>query len=212
MALTIRHFTEADIPVRGELLRDPEFQANLTDFAMATADDALAEWHRRTIHEEHDTKRIFTVCRGDEVIGFWWMTSIDWPSRRCELSFALLPRFRGAFGTLLVQAAQRYLHLELNMEVIVDQVLEHNVMLHSSSRLDELHRLRRRFDQYTAGRWCTACYWTRTAADFEADRTEIDRRRSERAARIRSALQDSRQGHGDEQRTGQGDVQGDAGA
>jgi hypothetical protein len=189
--LTVRHFTEDDIPIRSELLREARFQANLTDFAILTGDDALAAGQRRTIAEEHDTKRIFTVCaRGDKVVGFLWITSIDWLSQVCELSFAMLPRYRGGYGPPAIDAVLGYLHDELNMEVVVNQVLEHNQMLHSAGDLAARGRVICPYDSYTVGQWRTAYYWTRGRAEFRADLAEVSRKRRERADRIRAAIRE----------------------
>lgn len=192
MHLTIRHFTGADVPLRTALMRDPDFQANIADIAALAGDDELAKIQLRTIAEEQDTKRIFTVCRGDEVVGFWWLSAIDWPGRTGELSFALLPRFRHFLGLHLIEEAQGYLHDELNIEVIVDRVLEHNVMLHSRSRLAHLSAVRAEYNQFTTGRWCTILCWTRTAKEFRVQDREIAVRRAERAGRIRAELARSR--------------------
>lgn len=176
--VTIRHFTEADIPLRSELLQESRFQANLTDFAVSTEDDALTAGQRRTIAEEHHVKRIFTLCgpKG-QVLGFAWMTSIDWRSQTCELSFGVLPRFRGGLGAGVVAAAQEYLHTELNMRVVVHQVLEHNTMLQSAQRVATAGRVRGEFDSYTVGRWRTAVYWTETEEEARAAaRLAADRR------------------------------------
>ena len=189
MSVYFTHFAAEDVPIRNALLRDPEFQANITDFASTVDDDELSASPLRTIAEEHDTKRIFTVRRGQgEVIGLWWITSIDWRSQSCELSFALLPRFRRAFGTHLAEAAFRYLYDELNMKVVISQVMEHNVMLHSTERLTRLRRVRSPYDQFTAGHWVTACYWTSTVEDSRDDVRDLARRRAEHAARLRAAL------------------------
>jgi len=186
--MTVRHFTEADIPIRAELLREEHFQANLTDFAVMTGDAALADGQRRTIREEHDTKRIFTICtaRG-QVAGFAWITSIDWRAQCCELSFAVLPRYRGGMGNIAVGAAHRYVRSELNMRVIINQVLEHNAMLQSAEALARQRQVRCVLDSYTRGEWRTSCYWTfgeRDGAAFEADERA---RRRELARRILAA-------------------------
>jgi hypothetical protein len=189
MRIDIRHFTPDDIPIRSALLRDDAFQANLTDFAVLTEDDALASWQQRTIAEEQDVKRIFTACRGNgEVIGFLWITSVDWRSQACELSFAILPRFRGGFGPPTIDAARGYLYDELNMRVVVDQVLEHNTMLHSGSDLDRRSRVRSPYDSYTVGEWRTARYWTQRRQDHRTRVAEDTRKRAETGARIRAAL------------------------
>jgi len=189
MRVTIRHFTAADVPIRSALLRDADFQANLTDFAILAGDDALASGQLRTIAEEQDVKRIFTACRGEgEVLGFLWITSIDWRSQSCELSFALLPRFRGGFGPPVIDTARAYLHDELNMKVIVDQVLEHNAMMHSPAELARRSQVRCDYDSYTVGEWRTACYWTQTEEEFRARREREARGRAERSSRIRASL------------------------
>jgi hypothetical protein len=191
MRITIRHFTAADVPIRSALLRDADFQANLTDYAVLADDDALAAGQLRTIEQDQEIKRIFTACRGDgQVIGFLWITSIDWRSQSCELSFALLPRFRGGFGPPVIDTARAYLHDELNMKVVVDQVLEHNAMLHSRTDLAARRKVRCAYDSYTVGEWRTACYWTQTEEEFRAGRELEALGRAARSARIRATLRE----------------------
>lgn len=187
MALvTIRHFTEADIPLRCELLRDSRFQANLTDFAVTTGDDALCAGMRRTVREEHDVKRIYAMCgpKG-QVFGFGWITSIDWRAQCCEVSFGALPRYRGGLGAAAVGALHAYVHLELNMKVVINQVLEHNTMLMSASDVAEQRKVRCAYDSYTVGQWRTACYWTKLVEDPLRFREADDERRRAIAQQIR---------------------------
>jgi len=135
--MTVRHFTEADIPIRTELLRENKYQTNLNDFAMSADDRALADGMRRTIAEQHHTKRLFTMCGSKgQVVGFSWITSIDWRSQACELSFAVLPRYRSGFGFKAVEAAHEYLREQLHMDVIINQVLSHNTMMLSAAELE----------------------------------------------------------------------------
>jgi RimJ/RimL family protein N-acetyltransferase len=187
--MRIRHFTEADIPVRAELLRDSKFQANLTDFAVSTDDATLTGGQLRTIREEHRTKRIFTICcePSGQVAGFAWITSIDWRAQCCELSFAVLPRYRRGMGALAVSAAHEYLRRELNMRVIINQVLEHNQMMHSARTLAQQRQVRCALDSYTLGEWRTACYWTFGEQDGTQWRQEAGDRRRQIADRIRTA-------------------------
>jgi hypothetical protein len=185
--VTVAHFTEADIPVRTALLRESQFQANLTDFAMVTGDGQLAAGQRRTVAEEQHVKRILTL-RGPrgQTLGFAWITSIDWRSQSCELSFAILPRYRGAFGVAAVAAAVNHLRAELNIRVIINQVLEHNTMLLSAESLAAQRQVRCAYDSHTAGEWRTACYWSDTEDDEQSQRTEKADRRRELAERIRA--------------------------
>lgn len=185
--ITVRHFTEADIPIRNELQRESRFQANLTDIALSTDDDGLAAAQRRTIHEEHHTKRYFTMCgRKGQVVGFAWISSIDWRGQCCELSFGVLPRYRGGLGALAVQAAHEYLRAELNMRVVINQVLEHNTMLQSAEKLAASRQVRCDFDSYTVGEWRATCYWTLTEKDVQAYDHEEETRRRTVAERIRA--------------------------
>ncbi|GAB3465361.1 GNAT family N-acetyltransferase [Actinophytocola sediminis] len=188
MRVTIRHFTEADLELRTELLRDTLFQANLTDFATLTDTDRLIAGQRATIEREHDVKRIFTVVgQRDQPVGFVWITSIDWRSQTCELSIAVLPRYRGGYGLTAMAAALRYVHDELNMAAIVSQVLAHNTMLQSAELLASRHSVTCPYDSFTVGEWRTALYWAQTRAEFYADGEEWERRRARRRDRIRAA-------------------------
>jgi RimJ/RimL family protein N-acetyltransferase len=190
--MTVRHFTEADIPIRNELQRDSRFQANLIDVAASTDDRELAAQQRRTINEDQHLKRIFTICgRKDQIVGFAWITSIDWRGQCCELSFGVLPRFRGGLGALAVQAAHDYLRAELNMRVIINQVLEHNTMLQSAEALAASRQVRCEYDSYTVGEWRASCYWTLTEHDVRATTNDMEDRRRTIAERIRATARKS---------------------
>jgi RimJ/RimL family protein N-acetyltransferase len=189
-SVTIRHFTEADIPLRTELLRESRFQANLTDFAVVTGDDALDANQRHCIAEEHRTKQIHTLCGPrDQVVGFAWITSIDWRAQVCEISFGILPRYRGLYGAAAVTAAHTYIRLELNMQVTVNQVLEHNTMMHSAEGLAAQRQVRTRYDSYTVGEWRASCYWSETEDDVRAQLRQAEERRRQLADRIRAMTQ-----------------------
>jgi RimJ/RimL family protein N-acetyltransferase len=185
MIASLRHFAEEDLPLRTELLRDNKFQANLTDFATLADTDALMAGQRRTIEDEHDVKRIFTVCgTKGQPVGFVWLTSIDWRSQTCELSIAVLPRYRGTYGLAAIAAALRYVHDELNMEAIVNQVLAHNTMLQSQALLDSRHTVTCPHDSYTVGEWRTALFWADTRAEYHLSKVEFEKRRKARRDRI----------------------------
>lgn len=185
--VTARHFTEADIPTRMRLLREERFQANLTDFAVTTGDDALTLNMRRTLADEQQVKQIFTLCRPQgPIVGFAWITSIDWRSQACELSFGVLPEFRGGFGAAAVDAARAHVRTELNMRVIVNQVLEHNAQLVSREGLAAWRSVRCAYDSYTVGQWRTACYWSETEQEERDLVRDAKARRHEVAERIRA--------------------------
>ncbi|MER6033399.1 MULTISPECIES: GNAT family N-acetyltransferase [unclassified Streptomyces] len=184
----IRHFEEADIPARSALLREQRFQANLTDFAVVSSDEALVENQRRTIEHEHGVKRMFAMCHPDgRTLGFAWITSIDWRARTCELSFGVLPRFRGGYGAAAVGAMHRYIREELNMRAVINQVLVHNTMLVSAEDLTAQSQVRCAYDSFTAGEWRDSCYWAQDAEEYERSMAEHEERRRAIAARIRTA-------------------------
>lgn len=124
-------------------------------------------------------------------MGFAWITSIDWRGQCCELSFGVLPRYRGGLGALAVQAAHDYLRAELNMRVIVNQVLEHNTMLQSAEALAASRQVRCEYDSYTVGEWRASCYWTLTEHDVRANTHELEDRRRTIAERIRATTRKS---------------------
>ena len=189
--MTVRHFTEADIPVRTELLRENKYQTNLNDFAMSAADRELADGMRRTIESGHHVKRLFTMCGSKgQVVGFSWITSVDWRSQTCELSFAVLPRYRSGFGFKAVEAAHEYLREQLHMDVIINQVLSHNTMMLSAAELEANAQVRAEFDSYTVGQWRTACYWTVTRDEVRDRKQRELARRQEIAERVRAGVQE----------------------
>jgi hypothetical protein len=184
--ITLRHFAESDVPIRCALLRDPRYQANINDLAVVADDDAVAQKELDTIRSQQDTRRIFTVCtENGTVVGFAWLTSLDWLSQSCELTLAILPQFRYGVGVLTNAAVRDYLHGELNLRIVVNQVLSHNTMLQSSGSLAALRRVTCEYDSYTVGQWRTACYWTNSEQELSADH---ERAREERSARIRAAI------------------------
>jgi RimJ/RimL family protein N-acetyltransferase len=187
--MTVRHFTEADIPARIDHLRDPSFQANLSDFTASITDDDLAASQRRTIAEEQRTARIFTICGpGGEVAGFAWISSIDWYSQCCELSLGVLPRYRGGPGALASAALHEYLLSELNMRVVVTQILDHNQMMQSAERVAARRQVICPLDSYTAGEWRAAYFWAHTETDTRGYPRAEQARRQALADRIRARI------------------------
>lgn len=189
-AVTVRHFTEDDVPLRVALLRDGRFQANLNDRAVVTGDDELTAAQLATLRDGQDDERVYTACgRDGQPIGFLWITTIDWRSRTCELSIAMLPRYRlSSYGPVALRVIQEHLHDELGMRVIVNQVLAHNTMLHSATALAANRTVECAHDSWTVGEWRTACYWSQTAEAFHAGVAEWERRRATTAARIAAAV------------------------
>jgi|SRR5579859_6645432 len=189
--MTVRHFTEADIPARIKHMRDPSFQANLSDFATSITDESLAARQRRTIAQEQHTARIFTICGpGGEVAGFAWINPIDWYSQCCELSAGVLPPYRGGLGALAVAALYEYLLSELNIRVVVSQVLDHNQMMQSAELMAACRQVTCPLDSYTAGEWRAAHFWAFTEADARSYLGAEPAGRQALADRIRARIEE----------------------
>ena len=180
--LTIRHFDHDDVDARVELMTDLDFQRNLVDFAAVTSAEALRAAQHRTIDEEYETKLVFVLATpAGSTVGYAWITSIDWVSHTCELSIALRPSYRRAYGLVALIRMYDYLYDEMNFETVVNQVLADNEMLLSAEVAERRAQVRSRQDSFTVGRFCDSLYWTQTRAEHYA----FARRAGERNARIR---------------------------
>ncbi|MGQ0838599.1 GNAT family N-acetyltransferase [Actinokineospora sp.] len=185
--LTIRHFTPADVPLRTALLREPHCLENIGDWPLLTDHGEIVARQHAAIAHRQASLRLFCVCRGTgEVIGFVWMTDIDWRSQTCQFSIVLVERYRGGFGTPAVITAREYLHNELNMRVVVNRVFEHNTMLNSRGQLTASRQVTCPYDGYTVGEFRTQSAWVQTVDDFRASVAELPQRRAELRARIQS--------------------------
>jgi RimJ/RimL family protein N-acetyltransferase len=189
--LTIRHFDHQDVDARVQLMTDRDFQRNLVDFAAVTSPEALREAQRRTIDEEYETKIVFVLeTPAGSTVGYTWITSIDWVSHTCELSIALLPRYRRAYGLVALIRMYDYLYGEMNFDTVVNQVLADNEMLLSAQAADRRAQVRARQDSFTVGRFCDSLYWTQTRAEhyaFAQQAVERNARVRELAAAARAA-------------------------
>ncbi|MBB2893334.1 GNAT family N-acetyltransferase [Flexivirga oryzae] len=165
--LVVRHYRSTDIPIRARLLRDAAFEANLNGWGSRSSADAIRAREEHTITDGQWTKRVYTVTKGDGVVvGFCWITSLDVVAAHCELSFAILPEYRGAYGLLVHTAASWYVWNELGMAAVTHQVLGHNSMFVRRSQLNRYATLVSRNDDNTAGQDRDAFYWTEDRKQF----------------------------------------------
>lgn len=183
--LVIRHFEPADVDARTALLTDREFTRNLRQVGIVTPRDELRAAQLATIEQEYESKIIFVVATtSGQTIGFTWITDIDWLNRTCELSIALLPEFRRAYGLLALIETYDFLYREMNFATVVNQVLVGNEMLLSGEAAEHARQVYCRHDSFIAGELRDSRYWSQTRAQHEG----FIRRTQERNARIRARL------------------------
>lgn len=169
LKVRVRHFTEADVPVRTALLLDAAVLANLNGDAATRSVEELHAAQVATIRTGQHDKMILTAetAKG-RVLGFLWLTSIDWRSRSCEASIAMLPDARFGMGALAFDAMSDFVFDDLNMLVVVNQVLAHNTMMQSSADVEGRAQVTSPYDCYTSGAFRTSQYWTETAEQYRA--------------------------------------------
>jgi Acetyltransferase (GNAT) domain len=184
--LLIRHFEHSDIESRAELLAERDFTRNLANLGVLTSRDELRRAQARTIEEEYESKIIFVVTTPAEaIVGYTWITNIDWLNRTCELSIALLPRFRRSYGLLALIEMYDYLYDEMNFETVINQVLVGNEMLMSDGAAERTRQVYCDNDSFTDGAFRDSRYWTQSRQEHRA----FAQRARERNARIRERLQ-----------------------
>jgi RimJ/RimL family protein N-acetyltransferase len=180
--LLIRHFDHDDVDARVDLMTDSAFQRNLVHVAAVTPREELRAVQRRTIEEEYETKIIFVVATpSGTTIGYAWITGIDWVSRSCELSIALLPRYRRAYGLLALIHLYDFLYDDMNFETVVNQILVGNEMLMSAAAAQRTRQVECKRDSFTQGEFRDSQYWAQTREEHRA----FEQRTAERNARIR---------------------------
>lgn len=176
LPLDVSHLEESDIPERITLLYDVAVRNNLNAITLAHSAEELTAAHRRALAAEHQTKRFFKLSLGDGgLIGYCWITEIDWVNQTCELSIAILPGFRVGYGFIGLLRMYDYLYDTLNVRVVVNQILDGNEMLRSRTSIAPLVQVESPLDSLTCGALRTAYYWTQNRDEH----AELARRRQQ---------------------------------
>ena len=190
MKVRVRHLAERDVPARTRLLVDALVLANLNGDAATRSAEEVTAGQLATIATGQHEKMIFTAeTEGGRLLGFLWLTSIDWRSRSCEVSIAMLPEARFGMGALAFDAMCDFVFDSLNMVVVVNQVLAHNTMMQSSAEVAARSAVVAEHDCHTSGEFRTSHYWTETAVQYRSRHAERSRRRAARAARVAAAVE-----------------------
>ena len=183
--LVIRLMTEEDIDERVALLTDAKVQRNLLHTGALVPATELRAKHSGWIEAEEPQRLMYRVgTQAGDLIGFTWLTSIDWTSQSCELSIALIPERRGRYGMLTLIHMYEYLYATLNMRVVTNQILSANTMLVRAETRAQRAQVVSPDDSYTTGGFRTSYRWTQTRRDNDA----FILCRVERGTRIRERI------------------------
>jgi hypothetical protein len=184
-ALRVRLMRAADIDERVALYFDERVQSNITHAgALLTAEQVRAA-HERWLETGWDDRLMYRV--GDDagdLVGFTWLTGLDWLAQTAELSIMLVPRHRQRLGLLALISMYDHLYDTLNLRVVLNQVLSANQMLLSAQNRRSRAQVVSPDHVYTVGELRTAYLWGQTRADHE----DYAARAAQRNTRVREAL------------------------
>jgi hypothetical protein len=163
----IEHFEHEHIEDRISLLYDYHIQKNLNHLSMIFDKNKIREIHEDSIENQQSSKRYYVIkTNKNKIVGYCWISSIDWINRTCELSIGILPEFRIGYGLLALVKMYDYLYDQLNMKTVLNQILEGNELLRSKVSLNGL-AIKLEQDSFTAGKVRNAYMWTQTKEEHE---------------------------------------------
>nr|WP_256439604.1 GNAT family N-acetyltransferase [Sporosarcina sp. 6E9] len=174
-----------NVEERINLLLDFHVQKNLNHTSMLVSKDELRNMSLERIKSGQNILRFYVVkSPNKQVIGYCWISSIDWIEQSCELSISIFPEFRVGYGLLALLEMYEYLYQHLNMKTIVNQSLEGNSLLLAKNSSIKENAIRSDFDSYTFGRYRSSYLWTQTIDEYK----KIGKLRSEKLAKLKSKL------------------------
>lgn len=183
--LRIRLLRREDIAERVAIYSDPRVRNNLAHDGALITRDAMVKAHEEWLDSGFDERLMYRISlSSDEVIGFIWLTELDWTNQTCELSIAILPAFRGRFGLFALIQMYDLVHNTLNMEVVVNQVLSVNEMLIRPEVRASRAQIVSPDDCFTSGALRTNYRWTQDRSEHQ----HFTRRAIERRERIKQKL------------------------
>jgi hypothetical protein len=163
----IEHFEHEHIEDRISLLYDYHIQKNLNHLSMQFDKNKIREIHEDSIENKQNSKRYYVIkTNKNRIVGYCWISSIDWINRTCELSIGILPEYRIGYGLLALVKMYDYLYDQLNMKTVLNQILEGNELLRSKVSLNGL-AIKIKRDSFTAGKVRNAYMWTQTKQEHE---------------------------------------------
>lgn len=160
--LIISHLEENDVKGRMDLLYDYHVQKNLNHISMLLNETQIKESHLQCILHQQDSKRYYIIkTHSEKIVGYCWISSIDWINSSCELSISILPQYRIGYGYLALIEMYEYIYKHLNIKTIINQILEGNELLRSETSIKDF-AVKSEYDSYTAGKYRSSYIWTQT--------------------------------------------------
>lgn len=179
----ITHLEQEDIDGRISLLYDFHVQQNLNHLSMMVDQSEIKEFYSNAVKEQQDNKRYYVIrTKNREIIGYCWITEIDWINRSCELSISILPKYRIGFGFLAMIEMYNYLYFHLHMKSVINQVLEGNTLLLKNTPKSAI---KRRMDSFTFGIYRKSYLWNQTKEQYR----DLNRMKREKMLNLKSRLQ-----------------------
>lgn len=165
----IRRMTVGDIPARVDLLQDEHVKENIEDLAAVLPRRQIEahNFQRMNDEESHHIDLVLENSSG-AVLGYSWLSGIDWQSRLCEVSIALLPEYRGGLGHICYLAVKVFVFQSLGIRSILCQVLSSNRMMIGGEQLKKKATMHSKWDAYIAGEWRECYLWIEDSESFEA--------------------------------------------
>jgi RimJ/RimL family protein N-acetyltransferase len=169
-ALTVRPYTEADIPFRYSLLQDPAAETNLQPILKVINRDEFFAAERAHLAQGCASRPTFVVeTAHGKPVAMTWVGPIDWQHRVGDVALIVAPRFRIGYGTLVVIAVQRLLFEEYNLDVAISQVYSGNNMLQTGSAVLQHRQVTLVDEIWQGGEYWSAHLWTTTRNQFEQE-------------------------------------------
>ncbi|MEC5425422.1 GNAT family N-acetyltransferase [Virgibacillus sp. C22-A2] len=181
--IMITHLEEEDIDGRISLLYEFHVQQNLNHLSMTVDKSKLKDFYSDAVIEQQDNKRYYVIkTKSQKIIGYCWISDIDWINQSCELSISILPKYRIGFGFLAMVEMYNYLYNQLNMKSVINQILEgNNLLLKSAPK----NALKRRMDSFTFGEYRASYLWNQTKEQY----LELKRTKKEKLINLKSKFQ-----------------------
>lgn len=181
----ISHFEKENIEERITLLSDFHVQKNLNHTSMLMSKEELRNMSLERIKNDQNWLRFYVMkSPKKQIIGYCWISSIDWIEQSCELSISIFPQYRVGYGLLALLEMYEYLYQHLNMKTIVNQTLEDNNLLLASNSSIKENAIKSDFDSYTFGTYRSSFLWTQTINEY----MEIGKLRREKIDKLKSKL------------------------
>ena len=182
--LRVRPMRDADVDEWLAMYVDEDVQTNINHQGGVTAPDELRAQVRVWLTGRSGRLYFRIGTGGGDLVGFAWLTKLDWISQRCGLTVMVAPRHRNRLGLLAHIAMYNHIYDMLNLRVVVHEVLSGNEMMRSEEHYRSRAQAISPDHCFTVGVRRTCYWWAETRADHHA----ILARTAARGAKVRQRL------------------------